>query len=305
MSARRVLITGAAGFVGAALTTGFVDFGWDVLALDRAFDAPNTEGVIRSVHRLRADLAGGVPAHVPAVDLVIHAAWVTTDPETLGITPADHVALNLRPLLAVLDYACRTRPAAFVFLSSSGVFAPEDATEGLTDAHEPSGASPYAAAKRAGELLVPAALGQGTAVHVVRLGYLFGPGEVARATRARLSLVARWLAAARAGEALDVRSDDPARDWTFTPDLAAALARVVDAPPAGHAIHLGSSHVYRDSELAKLIAAQVPGTRVVRVSAGGRVKPPMVASSIPALRGFTWTDPHAGVRSLLAHEVAT
>jgi nucleoside-diphosphate-sugar epimerase len=288
--------------VGRALASGLADLGWRVTGLDRAFDATwQSDGV----HRVVADLdREGIPPEVPEVDLVVHAAWVTTDAEALGITPAEHVALNLRPLLAVLDHGAHTRPAAFAFVSSSGVFDPADATEGLTDAHRPTGTSPYAAAKRAGELLVPAALDPPTAVHVVRLGYLFGPDEVARPSRTGVSLVAGWLAAAREGRPLAVRADDPARDWTFTPDLAPALERLAAGPAAGRAVHLGSPHVVRDGALAALVASEVPGTERVRVPADGRVKPPMVPSDIPALRGFRWTDPAAGLQALMAGEVA-
>ncbi len=302
MTEKRVLVTGAGGFVGRALALGLADLGWRVIALDRAFDtAPEDEG-IRSV---TAELSHGVPTDVSEVDLVVHAAWVTTDPSALGVTHADHVAQNLRPLLAVLEYAARTSPAAFVFLSSSGVFAAEDATEGLTDAHDPTGSSPYAAAKRAGELLVPAALDERTAIHVVRLGYLFGPGEVGRPSRQAVSPVAGWLEAARDGRPLSVRSDDPPRDWTFTSDLAAALERVVDGSAAGRPVHLASPHVFSDRAFATLIASQVGGVAPATSPASGRVKPPMVPSDIPALRGFGWTDPAAGVQALLAEEVAT
>jgi UDP-glucose 4-epimerase len=301
MKQRRVLITGAEGFVGRALTAGFDDLGWEVIGLDRAFEgARDSDGT----HRVTAELADGVPLDVPGVDLVVHAAWVTTDPGTLGITPAEYVALNTRPLLAVLEYAARTSPAAFVFVSSSGVFAPEDAIEGLTDADHPTGESPYAAAKRAGELLAPAALHLGTAVHVVRFGHLYGPGEAPRPSRRGVSLVAGWLAAARDGQPLAVRVDDPPRDWTFTSDLAAALERVVNGPPAGHPVHVGSPHVVSDLAFATLIASEFPGMEPVTVAAEGQVKPPMVPSDISALRGFSWTDPTAGLRALLAAEVA-
>ena len=315
MTPRRVLITGAGGFAGRSLALGFADLGWRVIGLDRVFEEGSGSHGIRQI---AAELAEGVPQEVPEVDLVVHAAWVTTDAETLGITPAASVTLNLRPLLAVLEYAARTRPAAFVFLSSSGVFAPGDGTEGLTDADDPTGTSPYAAAKRAGELLVPAALGmdtaalgqgtaelpQGTAVHVVRLGYLFGPDELARPSRLGVSLVARWLAAARDGQPLEVRSDDPRRDWTFAPDLASALEGVVAGPSAGHPVHLGSPHVCTDSAFANLITSQVPGAEPVTVPATRPVKPPMIPSDMPALRGFGWTDPAAGLRVLLSGEVA-
>jgi len=302
MNGRRVLITGAGGFVGRALVTGFAELGWSVIGVDRAFDDVVDDPRIRCVV---ADVEAGVPAEVPAVELVVHAAWVTTDAETLGITRGAYVALNLRPLLAVLEHAARSRPAAFVFLSSSGVFAADDATVGLTDADHPTGSHPYAAAKRAAELLVPAALNAETAAYVVRLGYLYGPGENVRPSRERVSLVARWLEAAQAGEPLDVRSDDPTREWTFAPDLAAALERVVEGARIGHPIHLGSPCIHRDSEIAALIAAAVSGTDVQWVPAEGRVKPPLIPSNVPALRDFAWTDVPTALSAIAAREVMT
>jgi UDP-glucose 4-epimerase len=298
MNGRTALVTGAGGFVGQALATGLADRGWDVVGVDRAFDAEVGDA---RVARIVADLADGVPADVPTADLVVHAAWTTTDPETLGVTAAEYHEANLRPLAATLHFCARVTPTAFVFLSSSGVFAPDDATGGLTDADVPTGSTPYAVAKREGEARVTAAAVPGaTAFHIVRLGYLFGPGEVARPSRPGVSLVARWFAAAREGGPLEARSDDPEREWTFTPDLAPALERVVQAPPAGHPIHLGSPHVCRDRALAGLVADLFPGTEVGTVPAVGRVKPPMVPSDVAALRGFAWTDVPMGLRALVA-----
>jgi nucleoside-diphosphate-sugar epimerase len=301
MTQRRVLVTGAGGFVGRALASGFADRGWDVIALDRAFDVGWTHHGVRPV---TADLGEGVPRGIPEVDLVVHAAWVTTDPTTLRITAAEYAAWNVHPLLAVLEHAGRTCPSAFVFVSSSGVFAPTDGAEGLTDADHATGTSPYASAKRTGESLVSSALDPTIAAHVVRLGYLFGPGEAVRASRTRLSLVAGWIAAAREGRPLEVRADDPVRDWTFTADLAPALERLVAGSPAGRPVHLGSPCIYRDRTLAALIADRFPGAEVVTVPAGEPVKPPMVPSDIPALRDFVWTDAASGLRTLLAAEVA-
>jgi nucleoside-diphosphate-sugar epimerase len=300
MKNRQVLVTGAGGFVGRALALGFAGLGWRVIGLDRAFDERwESDGMRRST----VELAEGVPSDIPDVDLIVHAAWVTTDPATLGVTTEEYIALNTRPLLTMLEHASRTSPAAFVFLSSSGVFAATDETEGLKDTCSPTGTSPYAVAKQAGEALVLSALDSQTEVHVVRLGYLFGPGEVARPSRVGVSLVAGWLAAVRQGEALAVRSDDPLREWTFTSDLAVALEQVVDGPSAGHPVHLGSTHVSRDSAFAALIASELPGTEPVTVPAEGPVKPPMIPSDIPALRDFAWTDPTTGLRALLAAEV--
>ncbi len=303
MSAGRVLITGAAGFVGSALTAGFAALGWRVTAIDLSFDgapAPRPG----SVETVTVDLSEGVPEGVPGADLVVHAAAVTTEASDLGWSRAAHVAANLRPLLAVLDYAARRPPRALVFLSSTGVFASGDGVDALTDTDLARGTSPYAAAKRAGETLVPATLDGVTAAHVVRLGYIYGPHEQVRPSRRRLSPVAQWLAAARAGRPLEVRADDPHRDWTFAPDLAPALGRLIAGAASRGPVHLGSPFVLADSAMAALVARHVPGATSIAVPASGAMKPPMRPSDIAALRGFVWTAPDAGIARLAAAEVA-
>jgi len=298
MSERRVLITGAGGFVGRALATGFADLGWAVVGLDRAFDEEPEGSRIR---RIVADLAEGVPDGVPETDLVIHAAWVTTDPKTLGITTREYHDRNLLPLEALLHYSRGVEPDAFVFISSSGVFMPDDAPDGLSDDAQPTGDSPYAETKLLGEAMTADRLAErATAAHVVRLGYLFGPDEVERDTRQGVSLIARWVEAARTGDPLEVRADDPEREWTFAPDLAKALERVALGPAAGRPVHLGSPYVYRDSEVAACIAADMPGAGIVTVPSSGRVKAPMIPSEVPALGDFTWTDVPTGLRALAA-----
>ena len=228
-----------------------------------------------------ADLAQGVPAALPPAHLIVHAAALTTDHADLGCSRAAHIAANTRPLLAMMEHAARTPPDAFVFLSSSGVFAVGDGQGALTDTDQPTGQSPYAAAKRAGELLVLAGFDGTPAVHVVRLGYVYGPHEAARPSRARVSLVAQWLAAARAGRAIAVRADDPARDWTYAPDLAPALARLAAGASAGRPVHLGSPHVLSDSALAALVTRHFPEATRTTEQVTGPMKPPMAPSDIP------------------------
>ena len=297
-----VLITGAGGFVGSALAEGFAALDWRVTAVDRAFDEA-TGGRLAGCDLVTAELGGIVPSDLPKVALVIHAAAITTPAADLGWTPAAHVAANTRPLVSMLEYAARTRPAAFVFVSSSGVFAAGDGDTVLTDADLPTGRSPYAAAKRAGELLTVAALEGLAAAHVIRLGYLYGPHETARPSRSRPSAVARWLVAARDGRPLVVPSDDPLRDWTFTPDLAPALARLAALPSAERPVHLCSPHMLRDSAMAGRIAALVPGAVCVPEPAAAPAKPPMRASDLSRLGAVRWTAPDAALARLTAAEV--
>lgn len=294
-------MTGAGGFVGSALVEGFLALGWRATGVDFAFDTATRERLAGS-RLVTADLATAEGTDLPAAEVIVHAAAVTTDAAALGWTPAAHIAANVRPLLAMLEHAARTRPQAFVFISSSGVFAPEDGTDGLRETDVPTGRSPYAVAKRAGELLTLNAL-DGIAAHVVRLGYLYGPHEAARPSRVRTSPVARWFEAARRGEPLIVPANDPARDWTFAPDLASVLARLAVASPAPGPVHLCSPLVATDSVMAAQVAALVPGARVVPGPALAGIKPPMSPSDVSHLGPLAWTDPVTALARLAAVEV--
>lgn len=298
-----MLVTGAGGFVGGALSRGFARLGWDVTAVDRHFDETWQAS---GVHLITADLGRVGPTRLPACDVVVHGAWITTDPDTLGVHPAAYAAQNLQPLLTVLEHVDRTQPDGFVFLSSSGVFSPDDGAGELHDQVHPTGRSPYGALKRAAEILIPGALPGPTAVHVVRLGYVFGPDEVARPSRSRVSLVARLLDDARRGRPLHVASDDPRRDWTFSGDLAPAIDLLLAGPHHDRPVHLCSPHVVRDREWAELIASRFPESEILATGpVGDRVKAPMAPSDLPALYEFGWTSPEAGLTRLLGTEAVS
>jgi nucleoside-diphosphate-sugar epimerase len=302
MTGDRVLITGAGGFVAGHLAAGFVAAGHRVTAVDRTFDAA-ARSRLTGADLLEADLTLS-QADLPQAEVMIHGAALTTGAATLGITDAEHVAANMLPLLTMLRHAGQRPPRAFVFFSSSGVFGDRDGSPDLTDADLPAAEGPYSAAKRAGEVLVPGALGSVCATHILRLGYLYGPGEVARPTRARVSMLQDWIAAARRGEPLRVPASDPRRDWTWVPDLAPALVRLLGGPGDARPRHLCAPGPVRDSWLARAIADRVPGTRI-EPAPTVLVKAPMLPSRLPALDGFAWTGIERGLDLLCEQEAIT
>jgi UDP-glucose 4-epimerase len=297
----RILISGAGGFVAGHIAAGLAALGHRVCALDLTFDAA-AERRLAGCDLMAADLeADGVI--LPPADIVIHGAALTTNPAAMGLTPAQHVAANTRPLLNMLTHACNLRPRAFVFLSSSGVFADADGAPDLTDACTPTAQGPYSAAKRAGEALVPGALGDTSQTYTLRLGYLYGPGEAARVTRLKVSLLQAWIEAARGGNVLQHDATDPRRDWTFAPDLGPAIDRLLSCPGRAQPMHLCAPNPPRDSEVVAQILRHHPAA-TERAVPGQGAKPPMVPSVLPALNGFAWTPIADGIARLCQAEVA-
>jgi nucleoside-diphosphate-sugar epimerase len=189
------------------------------------------------------------------------------------------------------------RPDAFVFLSSSGVFDSADGSPNLTDTDVATAEGPYSAAKKAGEVLVPGALRGVCATHVLRLGYIYGPNEVARTTRARVSLVQAWVNAAQAGEDIVINGTDARRDWTFAPDLAPAIARIVAGKGRVRPVHLCPPTALADRDVANAIAARFPGV-IVKSGPTAPTKAPMVPSNLPELHGFAWTSLAVGLDTI-------
>ena len=301
MTGARILITGAGGFVAGHVAAGLSSLGYRVIAVDRAFDA-DAQHRLAGCEMILADLAQDGAA-LPPADVMLHGAALTTAPEALGLTAAEHVRANTQPLLALLCHAAACRARAFVFLSSSGIFAQGDGVPDLTDTTPPTAQGPYSAAKRAGEELVAGALGDVCEIFCLRLGYIYGPGERVRASRARVSLVQGWLETARAGGVLDTHAADPRRDWTWAPDLAPAIARLLGTPGRVRPIHLCAPDAPRDSAVAGAILRHFPAATTRRV-AGPAVKGPMVPSALTALAGFEWTTLADGIAQLARAEVA-
>lgn len=127
-----VLITGATGFLGSYLTAEFLNHGYKVIAVGR-----NPERLEQLQHNVEentqlstiaSDLSGLNQLTLPAIDVVVHAAALST----IWGPWAKFFQTNVEGTRHVLQL-CHNQAAALVFISSPSVYSARGDRLGLTE----------------------------------------------------------------------------------------------------------------------------------------------------------------------------
>ena len=255
-----VLITGAGGFVCGSITVALLQAGWQVIAVDRQFDT-TVENALRSQWGGQITFARADSDDLPdmRVDALVHGAAITASPNDLGQTAEANLRANLDPLLAVSEWAAKHQVRRSLWISSSAVYA-ATAVGAVPETQPTSPIGLYAVAKQTMEslaLTLRQAYGRG--VSVIRLSNIYGVAERSRATRPRVSLVGHMVKQAVETGSVSVYADDPARDWTFAPDVGAAVAALLKPPTLNHALYnVASEQVFAPVNIAKVLQTLLP-----------------------------------------------
>lgn len=263
-SVNRVLVTGACGFVGNSIVQALVEHGVSVIAVDRIINSH-----IPAIDQTRqADQIKFVEAEVGDlppfdVDALIHAAAITATPAETNQSPEENFRSNIDPFLHILRWAeSNTAPRA-VFLSSDAVFR-EHGPGPVAETDIPSPLGLYAVAKHTCEHIVETIkLKHDRDVVAVRLSSIYGPYELSRPTRPRISLVSKLVYAAITDGKLIVFRDDPATDWTFGVDVGHAIYHLLQQDALQyHLYNVASELVYSPLDIARAICAYLPDTQL-------------------------------------------
>ena len=239
-----IIVTGAAGFIGQAVSRRLLDRGETVVGVDNfnAYYDPALKAARAATleahpafRMVRADIADAQAME----DLVrqtgarrmIHLAAQAGVRYSIE-NPFAYERTNLAGHLSILE-ACR-RAEGFVHLvyaSSSSVYGNRPASGAAFSEDEPavSPVSLYAATKRSGELMSSAyAALFGTPMTGLRFFTVYGPWG--RPDMAYFSFTRRILA----GEAIEVFGmGEMARDFTYIDDIVDGIVGALDRPPEG------------------------------------------------------------------------
>src|SRR2546423_5374494 len=152
----RVLVTGAAGFIGSHLCRRLLAEGHDVAGLDDLSDG-SLDNLVDAgeVDLIETDLRDeeAVAKAAAGADVIFHEGAKRSVPRSVA-EPGLTADVNVRGTLNVL-LAARDAGARVVAASSSSVYG-DQATFPLVESMSPPPRSPYAASELAGEAFCPA-----------------------------------------------------------------------------------------------------------------------------------------------------
>lgn len=275
---RKVLVTGADGFIGSHLVERLTSEGARV----RAFCQYNSLGTAGWLDSLPAENLAGVDLFmgdirdaelvrraVDGTEIVLHLAALIAIPYSY-LAPRSFFETNLQGTLNVLE-ACRlTAVERLIHTSTSEVYGTPE-TVPITESHPLRGQSPYSASKIAADKLCEAyAYSYGTRVAILRPFNTYGPRQ---STRAVIPTILSQLAAGR--QRIELGSLETRRDFTFVTDTVDGFVRMASAPEIEPAttIQLGAGASISIGELFDR-CCEALGVQAEAVTVAERLRPP-------------------------------
>ena len=241
------LVTGVAGFIGHWVARQLLEDGVRVVGIDNindAYDPRIKHWRLRQLGReagfqfLRGDITDprglGEALRLRRYDAVLHLAARAGAPQSVK-RPRDYIEANALGTQNLLDLCTAREVPKLVLASTSSVYGSGNPMPLAEDADTGRPRSPYAASKRAAEVLAHAHHHvHGLDITVLRYFTVFGP-----AGRPDMSLFRfiRWI---REGEPVILHGDgSQSRDFTYVEDI--ARGTIAAAAPLGYeVVNLGT-----------------------------------------------------------------
>jgi dTDP-glucose 4,6-dehydratase len=272
-TAKRVLVTGAGGFIGSHLAERLVTLGARVRALVH-YNALGAWGWLdHSPMKGEMEVVAGdirdrdsVREAMQGTDIVFHLAALIAIPYSYH-APLSYVHTNIEGALNVLQTARELNIERVVHTSTSEVYGTARYTP-IDEQHPLQGQSPYSASKIGADKMAEAFhLSFGVPVVTVRPFNTFGPRQSARA------IIPTIITQILAGEHIRLGNLHPTRDLSYVANTVDGFVSAASAPEAvGQTINLGSGQEISMGDLAQLIATLM-GKAITIESEAQRTRP--------------------------------
>lgn len=248
---KKILVTGADGFVGRHLCLRLAHRGWDVHAAVRVGRTYRELAAHATVHPM-ADITGSAQwaPLLADTEAVVHlAARVHVMRETTASAAAEYNHINTAGTAALARAALQSGATRFVFLSTVKIHGERTLSSPFAESAGPAPADPYSASKRDAErALAEIAAGTQLAVTILRPPLVYGPGVKGNFPRL-LNLVRRRIP-------LPFASVNNSRSFLYIGNLVSAIEQTLSTPAAGtNAFLVSDDHDLSTPRLIRMIAA--------------------------------------------------
>lgn len=276
LKGKKVLVTGADGFIGSHLTEYLVHAGADVRAFV-CYNSFNSWGWLDEVDRNIQSALGvfsgdirdphGVRAAMKGCDVVMHLAALIAIPYSYH-SPDTYVDTNIKGTLNVLQAARDLGIERMVHTSTSEVYGTARFVP-ITEEHPLQGQSPYSASKIGADQMAQSFfLSFDTPVATIRPFNTYGPRQSARAV---IPTIITQVASG--AEQIKLGAVHPTRDFNYVRDTVRGFVAIAECDAAvGQVVNVGSNYEISVGDTAKLIA-ELMGRDVEFVSDQTRMRP--------------------------------
>ncbi len=264
---KRVLVTGAGGFIGSHLVELLCKSGAKVRAFVH-YNSRSDIGNLRFLPRKAFNLVevlfgdvrdnGSVDQAVSGCECVFHLAALIGIPYSY-LAPRSYVDTNVGGTLNVLEAVRRHRIPRMVHTSTSEAYGTAQ-YEPIDENHPLQGQSPYSASKIGADMLAESYHRSfGLAVTTLRPFNTYGPRQSARAV---IPTIISQLLSGK--DSVRLGSLDPERDLTFVEDTARAFVAAAESEGIiGKTVQIGNGKSITIGKLAEMLVAMInPGARI-------------------------------------------
>jgi len=255
---KKVLVTGAGGFIASHLVERLVSEGAQVRAFVR-YNSRNDVGMLKQISSdvfsqleiMHGDLRDveAVRNAVKGVDTVFHLGALIAIPYSY-VNPREVFDVNVMGTMNVMMAARDFGVRRVVHTSTSEVYGTAQYVP-IDEAHPLQGQSPYSASKIGADKIAESFY-RSFEVPVVTLRPFntYGPRQSARA------VIPTIITQALTSDEVKLGSLDPSRDFTFVVDTANGFLRVAEAENvSGEEINLGNDNTIRIGDLVEKICS--------------------------------------------------
>ncbi len=273
---KKILITGADGFIGSHLTEALVLAGYDV----RAFVLYNSFNSWGWLDHCIEDVKGkfevftgdirdpnGVRMAMMGCDAVLHLAALIAIPYSYH-SPDTYVDTNIKGALNIVQAARDLGVAKVVHTSTSEVYGTARFVP-ITEDHPLQGQSPYSASKiGADQIVMSFYTSFGMPVATLRPFNTYGPRQSARAV---IPTIITQIANGK--RQIKLGAVYPTRDFNYVADTVAGFIAALESDQSiGEVINIGSNFEISIGDTARTIA-QVMGTEIEILTDKQRLRP--------------------------------